>query len=191
MDTSTKEEDDTWTQVKRRPGRRLKNSSATDVRAQPSLVNPQPRPASELEAEYRKIRQQWQQSSCFSALQKSTRHRFNPKTALKRAICLGIGTFDPVDGGWEARRRTYTQFIAFVTMVETLGRSLSRGPLDQGAPLAQGRDWGLTDITSLPQNLQLAARFYATSKIQFSTRQTRSSSRISVTVSSKPRGLSK
>lgn len=35
-------------------------------------------------------------------------------------MCLGIGTFDPPDGAWEAKRRTYTQLLAFEAIVDEL-----------------------------------------------------------------------
>lgn len=40
---------------------------------------------------------------------------------VKKAICLGIGSFDPEDGSWDSKRRTYHQCIAFLAMVEELG----------------------------------------------------------------------
>ncbi|UNI22243.1 hypothetical protein JDV02_008147 [Purpureocillium takamizusanense] len=45
-----------------------------------------------------------------------------PPPPVTKAVCLGIGTFDPPDGGWEAKRRTFLQLIAFLILVEELER---------------------------------------------------------------------
>ncbi|KAK5999237.1 hypothetical protein PT974_01629 [Cladobotryum mycophilum] len=52
-------------------------------------------------------------------------HQRFPPAPVTRAICLGIGSFDPPDGGWEAKRKTYIQLIAFLIMVEELEKSLA------------------------------------------------------------------
>ncbi|KAH7308718.1 hypothetical protein B0I35DRAFT_483239 [Stachybotrys elegans] len=84
-------------------------------------VNP-PRSPSDIEAEYRKIRSQWEQTSCYSQLCQLVAANADSARCLSHAVCLGIGTFDPPDGGWESKRRTFIQLTAFLVMVEEIER---------------------------------------------------------------------
>ncbi|KAF4119946.1 SRR1 [Geosmithia morbida] len=72
----------------------------------------------EIAAEYRHVRSQWEKEAACRELK---RHVTNIDVfPVSRAVCLGIGTFDPPDGGWETKRRTFVQLMAFLTMVECL-----------------------------------------------------------------------
>jgi hypothetical protein len=78
-------------------------------------------PPSAIKTEYLKIRKDWSPSPCCTALRQVIATHAATLSPLKKAICLGLGTFDPHDGSWESKRRTYRQYIAFLIMVEELG----------------------------------------------------------------------
>ncbi|GJN81778.1 hypothetical protein PLIIFM63780_005313 [Purpureocillium lilacinum] len=108
------------------------------------------RSVSSIEAEYRTLRDTFEASSCCTSLRalagriaaaaaghkrrrKSTsssgargddneEDEAEPAPPVTKAVCLGIGTFDPPDGGWEPKRRTFLQLIAFLILVEELER---------------------------------------------------------------------
>ncbi|OAQ76893.1 SRR1 domain-containing protein [Purpureocillium lilacinum] len=107
------------------------------------------RSVSSIEAEYRTLRETFEASSCCASLRalagriaaaaaghkrrrksssSSSRGDDNeedeaePAPPVTKAVCLGIGTFDPPDGGWEPKRRTFLQLIAFLILVEELER---------------------------------------------------------------------
>lgn len=116
------QEEDEWTHVKSKARRRgpknhVKHKAHTSEAFQPRAGNL--RSSDEIAAEYRKIRAQFEIKAASKELCRlSTEHG---PTSIDRAICLGIGTFDPPDGGWETKRRTFAQLTAFLVMVDALG----------------------------------------------------------------------
>lgn len=103
-----------WTHVgrKRRPG------SLPQSLKDPVLGT---RPASQLSASEIKhdhgvLQKQWLDSRGCRSLQDliSTRIGHVP---VSNAICLGLGSFDPDDGSWQAKKRTHVQLAAFATAV--------------------------------------------------------------------------
>lgn len=74
----------------------------------------------EIATEYRHVRSQWENEAACRELKQYVGNM--GVRLIDRAVCLGIGTFDPPDGGWETKRRTFVQLIAFLVMVECLGR---------------------------------------------------------------------
>lgn len=72
----------------------------------------------DIAGEYRRVRSQYEQDAACAALKQLVREMNNKP--INRAVCLGIGTFDPPDGGWETKRRTYLQLAAFMVMVQVL-----------------------------------------------------------------------
>lgn len=95
--------------------RRCPSNLVANLRAGPSRTVP------EIAAEYRGIYSWWKDSPCCAALRGLMAANARRSPPISRALCLGIGTFDPLDGGWEAKRRTFLQLIAFLVMVEELG----------------------------------------------------------------------
>lgn len=122
-----------WTRIGRK-GKRLgrKNQPQPHPQLQPSppaagpAENFQPNPSPQLSADdisaaYGKIAARWRASDAYDKLQNLVTCNATSHLAIKRAICLGLGAFDPDDGSWLAQRRSHIQLAAFLTMVETLG----------------------------------------------------------------------
>lgn len=144
----------TWTtmQPTNRRGRRARKPPLRAADASPRAgARPEPpRSVASIEAEYRAIRAAFEQTPCCAALRalasriarageavdKAARRRARAPAgpSVRQAICLGIGTFDPVDAGWEAKRRTFVQLVAFLVLVQELGMPLPRRPLGLSPP---------------------------------------------------------
>jgi hypothetical protein len=85
----------------------------------------------ELASEYHRIRTQWNASEPGARLRKllaesisrpeSVSGSVSESTSVSRAVCLGIGSFDPPDGAWEPKRRAFVQLVAFLVIVDALG----------------------------------------------------------------------
>ncbi|KYK58822.1 hypothetical protein DCS_05840 [Drechmeria coniospora] len=122
-DRSNEDDDDgQWIHVARKSNRRR-------PRRQPPLAAVDSRPAgasrcvSSIAAEYRSLRASFETTSCCARLRALVSERIVQSAPdITQAVCLGIGTFDPPDGGWEARKRTHTQLAAFLVLVEELGK---------------------------------------------------------------------
>lgn len=76
----------------------------------------------EIDAEYRSVREQWLGSECCVKLRELVKKHAYDSTVISKAVCLGVGTFDPEDGAWAQKRISYHQLIAFTVMVEELGK---------------------------------------------------------------------
>lgn len=123
-DDSSHDAQDGWTHVKSRFGRGGKNKSKTQAPAKGSGPKTEGlRSVVEIEDEYYKIRSQWESSACCKALRQLMATKLSSQNPISEAICLGMGTFDPADDAWHAKRTTYIQLIAFLIMVEELGMS--------------------------------------------------------------------
>lgn len=88
-------------------------------------TSPHKRPSSSLsdkQLDYNKIRAKWEQSTSCADLKGMISACRQSYLILSRALCLGIGTFDPPDGAWEAKDRAFVQLAAFLIMVEELGK---------------------------------------------------------------------
>lgn len=117
-------DDSNWTVVSSKSRRRGKSHHVPEARTDQldtSNITPRTeglRPPTDIYAEYQRIRSQWETSRAALKLREIVLQQNVP---ISCAICLGIGTFDPPDGGWETKRRTYLQLIAFLIMVDELG----------------------------------------------------------------------
>ncbi|KAJ0295527.1 uncharacterized protein N0V96_005493 [Colletotrichum fioriniae] len=74
----------------------------------------------DITAEYHSFKSKWRETICCLSLKKLVRDNFEGHRRVRKAVCLGVGTFDPEDGGWDAKRRSYIQLDAFLTVVEVL-----------------------------------------------------------------------
>ncbi|KAM0276523.1 hypothetical protein ACHAQH_006672 [Verticillium albo-atrum] len=79
----------------------------------------------EIQAEFETFRTRWYESDAHRRLAVLLEENAAAHDPVRMAICLGVGTFDMEDGGWDARRRTYIQLIAFLDMVELLSKASS------------------------------------------------------------------
>jgi hypothetical protein len=123
------QDDDGWTRVpakgRRRGGARSRPSAAPVHSHSPGVRRTEDlRSATDIADEYRRIRSQWETTDASGIL----RHFVvdNGSASVSSAVCLGIGTFDPPDGGWDTKRRTFAQLIAFLILVEAFEDKLKR-----------------------------------------------------------------
>jgi hypothetical protein len=61
---------------------------------------------------------QWKSSPSCHRLQELLVSHTTSTSKVTKAICFGIGTFDPADGSWEQKRKAHVQLAAFLTIVE-------------------------------------------------------------------------
>ncbi|KAG9254092.1 uncharacterized protein F5Z01DRAFT_116813 [Emericellopsis atlantica] len=118
--------DDGWTVVKPKSRQRapklrpksrqiLAQASASASQADVKRV----RSIAEITAQYDRIRTQYESEASYTKLRDLVKEHA-PKKGVKKAVCLGIGTFDPVDGGWEMKKKAFIQLAAFLLMVQVL-----------------------------------------------------------------------
>ena len=120
-----------WTKVQRK-SRRKNPSQNKPSHAQPQPPAPRPGPGpdstaarltvSEIRRDHERYMAQWRESSCRRRLVDLLLSSPTTKTSaqpprITRAVCLGIGSFDPEDGGWEVKRRAHIQLAAFLTII--------------------------------------------------------------------------
>ncbi|OHE99299.1 hypothetical protein CORC01_05340 [Colletotrichum orchidophilum] len=74
----------------------------------------------DITAEYDTFKARWRETPCCASLKKLVRENHDGHRRVRKAVCLGVGTFDPEDGGWDAKRRSYIQLDAFIAIVEVL-----------------------------------------------------------------------
>lgn len=108
--------DSEWTQV--RKSRRSRPSHPKNLPRRPSRTDPLRSPE-DLVSDYHRIRTRWEsEQPCIRLRQLVASSK---AVSVTRAVNLGVGTFDPVDGAWEAKRSAFVQLSAFFVMVEELG----------------------------------------------------------------------
>lgn len=74
----------------------------------------------EIATEYDGFKARWRDTTCHERIKDLVKKNAGDGRRVKKAICLGVGTFDPEDGGWDAKRRSYIQLDGFLTVVEAL-----------------------------------------------------------------------
>lgn len=121
-----------WTRIVRK-GRNSKNniSSSSALAAVPPAAGPAenflPNAApkltlADIQAEHDKVRAKWRASPSYNRLFSLVAAKAGAShVGVRRAVCLGLGAFDPEDGSWVARRRSHVQLAAFLGLVEALG----------------------------------------------------------------------
>lgn len=77
--------------------------------------------ADDIAAEHDKVAAQWRQTDACARLLAQLRDNAPACVRVARAVCLGLGAFEPEDGSFAARRRSHVQLAAFLTMIEALG----------------------------------------------------------------------
>ncbi|KAM6535805.1 hypothetical protein FALCPG4_005340 [Fusarium falciforme] len=129
MPSQDKPDTQEWTHVTRksRKSRPKKASSHTHINSLP--ITPRTdnlRSPSGLESDYHRIRDRWEAEPPCSRLRELVSEKMSHLKAVSRAVNLGVGTFDPVDGSWEAKRSAFVQLAAFLIMVEELEKITGR-----------------------------------------------------------------
>lgn len=84
--------------------------------------NPNPQlSAADIQAQHGKFADKFRDTSCFDKLTKLIKTNISSHVPIKRAVCLGLGAFDPKDGSWDLKRKSHIQLAAFLTMVDIFG----------------------------------------------------------------------
>lgn len=117
--------DNGWTHVKRKSRRNASfpRKTATATHPPPDTFAPRTtgvlRSPEALRADHERINAQWLESPAHEALiQLVDEHAKGLR--ISKVVCLGIGTFDPDDGAWEAKRAAYAQLCALSTLTSQL-----------------------------------------------------------------------
>lgn len=116
-----------WTHVGRRNGR-LRHQPASHSREPPDVVVPNPEPSltcADIRTAHGTLRREWRDSDACALLRQLLSDEADSLPAVSKAVCLGIGSFDPANGSWRARRTAHFQLEAFLSMVESLRTSRS------------------------------------------------------------------
>lgn len=121
--------DEGWTHVKRKSRRKAPanrvNAAATSHQPADESFTPRTtgtaRPPEALRADHDRFYTQWLDSPAHEALVALVDRHAEKGLRVTKAVCLGIGTFDPADGAWEAKRAAYVQLCALSTLTSQLG----------------------------------------------------------------------
>ncbi|KAI1329995.1 hypothetical protein F5Y16DRAFT_61976 [Xylariaceae sp. FL0255] len=121
------ESQDEWVRVWRRKGHGAK--SRTQLRSgstQPASASSTPTPSppsltlEQVKKDHERFAGQWKSSSACVRLQQILSSN-EPGVQVEKAICFGLGTFDPPDGSWDVKRKAHVQVAAFLAIVEHVG----------------------------------------------------------------------
>ncbi|CAJ2503353.1 Uu.00g107470.m01.CDS01 [Anthostomella pinea] len=116
-----------WTRVRRKGRRGLgagRPQTQTQTEQSPATTaTPMPSApclsVSEIERDRQRLAGQWKSSICCRQLQELVASH-GAESSISQAICFGLGSFNPADGAWEARRRAHLQLAAFLSIVEQM-----------------------------------------------------------------------
>lgn len=114
-----------WVKVHRRKGRRTRPSATAPPAPASSVSLSIPAPSTpslsveQVKQEHDRISDQWKSSSSCRRLQELLSSH-STSSSVTKAICFGLGTFDPVDGAWEQKRKAHIQLAAFLAIVDYL-----------------------------------------------------------------------
>ncbi|TGJ79246.1 hypothetical protein E0Z10_g9510 [Xylaria hypoxylon] len=116
------EPQEAWVKVHGRRGRRSRNKPVP-IGSIPSklVVSPPSLSLEQVKQDHDRLAGQWKSSPSYGQLQELlSSHTAIISGSVTKAICLGLGTFDPPDGAWEQKRKAHIQLAAFLAIVEHL-----------------------------------------------------------------------
>lgn len=127
MASSADQEDDPsqWTRIVRK-GKKLGRKEEVlrlPVGGPPENFHPNGSPqltVDNIKADHHKVASKWRATECHEQLCRMIKEKSASHEKITRAVCLGLGAFDPEDGSWSAQRRSHIQLAAFLAMVEAL-----------------------------------------------------------------------
>lgn len=127
MTSPADQEDDPsqWTRIARK-GKKLGRKEQVlrlPVGGPPENFHPNGAPqlsANDIRADHDRVASKWRATKCCEQLCKTIKDRSASHEKITRAVCLGLGAFDPEDGSWSAQRRSHIQLAAFLAMIEAL-----------------------------------------------------------------------
>lgn len=129
MASSSNQEDDPsqWTRISRK-GKKLRRKEEVlrlPVGGPPENFHPNGSPqltVDDIKADHHKVASKWRTTKCYDQLCSIVRDKSASHEKITRAVCLGLGAFDPEDNSWSAQRRSHIQLAAFMAMVEALSK---------------------------------------------------------------------
>ncbi|GAW15555.1 hypothetical protein ANO14919_049690 [Xylariales sp. No.14919] len=121
------EPQEAWVKVHGRKGRRSRNKPAPAASISSKLVvSPPSLSLEQVKQDHDRLAGQWKSSPSYGQLQELLlRHTDSTSSSVTKAICFGLGTFDPPDGAWEQKRKAHIQLAAFLAIVEHLRSNAS------------------------------------------------------------------
>ncbi|KAK1574384.1 uncharacterized protein LY79DRAFT_639771 [Colletotrichum navitas] len=99
-----------------RPPPKIPGSALSKLADEPRAL----KSVADITAEYEAFKTRWRDTPCHVELKELVKANAEAHRTVRKAVCLGVGTFDPEDGGWDAKRRSYIQLDGFLTIVEVL-----------------------------------------------------------------------
>lgn len=127
MVPSADQEDDPsqWTRITRK-GKKLHRQEEAlrlPVGGPPENFHPNGSPqltVDDIKADHHKVASKWRATKCYEQLCSIIKDKSASHEKITRAVCLGLGAFDPEDASWSGQRRSHIQLAAFLAMVEIL-----------------------------------------------------------------------
>ena len=74
----------------------------------------------DIRSDHAKMPNRWRTSAASKALDKLVADNCEAHAPITTAVCLGLGSFDPEDGSFDATRRSHVQLEAFLAIVKVL-----------------------------------------------------------------------
>lgn len=74
----------------------------------------------DIKADHSKVASKWHETECYTRLCHVIKTNAVSHSKITRAVCLGLGAFDPEDGSWVSQRRSHIQLAAFLAIVKIL-----------------------------------------------------------------------
>ncbi|KAI0450001.1 hypothetical protein F5B21DRAFT_492478 [Xylaria acuta] len=113
-----KEDPDAWVKVRRKKGRRRANEAAVTRFSRGSSPEEPTISLDRVKQDHDHFASEWKSSPDYAKLQELlSRHTAGRVT---KAVCFGLGTFDPPDGQRQWKRSSHIQLTAFLAIVEHL-----------------------------------------------------------------------
>ncbi|KAK1999473.1 hypothetical protein LX36DRAFT_574184 [Colletotrichum falcatum] len=107
-----------------RPSPKIPGSALSTPADEPRAL----KSVADITTEYEAFKSRWRDTPCHAKLRQLVGANAAAHRPVRKAVCLGVGTFDPEDGGWDAKRRSYIQLDGFLTIVEVLS-ALCKEPI--------------------------------------------------------------
>ncbi|KAG5918113.1 hypothetical protein E4U42_006997 [Claviceps africana] len=114
------EQQQEWHVVQPKNNRRPRKPRPVVLSSSATRTTGAPRSLQDITSEYHRLRQDPPTQQCCTTIRHLIRAHAGACSRVDKAICLGMGTFDPPDGAWEAKRRAYIQFLVFEAMVQEM-----------------------------------------------------------------------
>lgn len=116
------EEDGQWTRVKPKKGSSRRRPAGPGARDFGTPPNPAPQlDLQQITRDHDRISAAWRESQCHAKLRDLVNSNVASHVTLTKAICLAVGSFDPIATLYHQKRVAHVQLEAFRAVVEMLG----------------------------------------------------------------------